>query len=264
MPWTPLHANHAIEQVVITISFNEPVTSKLLQSVAQKMRPVASAKGLATNVELKGFAVTIGGGPGAVAPSLESTSAPGGYAFQRQSHTGALLEALQIMPTEIKHLSSEYRRWSDFKRRMEDVLFPTLEDISASVDVREVKMEYFDQFSNNDPSPSLSDLLRADSKYLPRFVEAERGSFHCHVGRFEKFDERERRLINLNVDAFDAVNPSRRVVRILTLAADSAPQGALSGTVAGRLDELHILLKGMMLDTITPATAGRIALNVQA
>jgi uncharacterized protein (TIGR04255 family) len=257
MNWLPLNPKHAIEQVVITVAFSEVVTSKHLQSVAERMRPRASELGLSNNVEIKGFAFAIG-----PTPAPLPAPAPSGFAVQRQAD-GKVLESLEIHQSELKYMSADYLRWNDFKSRFTQVAMPLLKEINVSVDFREVKMEYFDQFTNTNPDPVISELLRSDSQYLPKFLNSERGSFHCHVGWFDKFEPTERRLLNLNVDAFDAINPPRRIVRIMTLGSDSAPQGGLPGPVLDHLEDLHGVLKNVISDTITKATADRIALHSQ-
>src|SRR4051812_4611537 len=121
MPWNPLHPDHAIEQVVATIAFTDAVTPKFLQSVADKVRPIAEREGLGHNIEIKGLSVSIGPSPSSTA----TTPMPGGFAFQRQTN-GRLMEALQFLPAEFKYTSSDYRRWADFRKRFEELAVPGL------------------------------------------------------------------------------------------------------------------------------------------
>lgn len=269
MRWTPLHADHAIERVVITITPAQPVTAKLLQSIERDTQPIAQERGLNGRIALQSVSVVLGPAPNQVmAPD------PGGFIFQKQEG-GTIAEEVRIQAQEISYGSTRYERWSKFKSSYTYLLGPALDRFTSFTDVISVKLEYFDEFRSEigDRESPLEQLIKIDTKYVAPFVFEESGPLHSHVGRFLHANVNERRLINANLNIIETqpdpgASGSRfRAAKLHTLAQDIAVTpglpagGSLDGDLFERLDELHDALKGVLTHIITEEAASRISLN---
>ncbi|HEX2554204.1 MAG TPA: hypothetical protein VHL98_10910 [Microvirga sp.] len=137
-----------------------------------------------------------------------------------------------------------------------------------------MKLEYWDRFVFDGPAHDVDygSLLNSASGHLPKFGFETKGLWHSHVGYFAEPGLSSRRLINLNIDAFDVSRsigapleaPEQlRSVGIYSMVQDDQGHRSLasgSDTVSS-LEEMHTILKLLLADVITRQAAERISLN---
>lgn len=114
-------------------------------------------------------------------------------------------EEISLSPTRFVYLSTRYDHWLPFRQRAYDLLETVLDQALQVVDLPIIKVEYWDRFTfDGQPSEvNYRDLLNQQSKYMPSFYFDLGELWHSHVGLFVPATQRGKRLINLNVDAFD-------------------------------------------------------------
>lgn len=296
MRWQPAHEAHAIERVNLTFQLADAIPPKpwqaILSAISAEMPKegftntfdehepnlnVVPVAGQQPHVVPGGLGPLIQFGMGGPVPPFQFVVS--GRTFQ-SLNGGELREEVQVQRRRLAYSATIYNGWEAHRGRALTLLGPYLDRVLPMVNVETVKLEYWDRFVFDGPGPeaAFGELLHADSRYLPGFAFTTDQLWHSHVGHFMPAADGVRRLINVNVDVIDLLDPvvsgqlpgapaPRRSVGVYTMAQDSLGEGlspnASAGTVS-MLDELHTILKAVFGDVITAEAADRIALNAQA
>jgi uncharacterized protein (TIGR04255 family) len=138
--------------------------------------------------------------------------------------------------------STEYGRWENLETRFWDVFRAALTVALESVDLANIKLEYWDRFVFEGDSATADArlLLEGVDPSVPPDSISGTTLWHSHAGWFEQRDENPV-LINRNFDAIDQTieGESRRVLNIFTLV-DLRPQGPVTvPEVESALNYLH-------------------------
>jgi uncharacterized protein (TIGR04255 family) len=235
MTWRAIHEAHAIDRVRIMLQFNEALNDKLLQKatvpVADRFRDlgfesVARAESLMQTILLSGD-----GGP-------VQQPAQNGWVLKR---AGA--EEAGLRDRVFGYLSTEYGRWENLESRFWDIFRDPLSLALESVNLTNIKLEYWDRFVfDGDPADADAKLLlESIDPAVPVGSIAGATLWHSHAGWFEARDGNPV-LINRNFDAIDQSieGELRRVLNVFTLV-DLRPQqpvGSIEEVIA-ILNYLH-------------------------
>lgn len=280
MRWKLAHDDHAIERVSLIFQFKEPLPSKPWRSMLATASEFFPQKGLLEgNKEFASqIIVSPGGQQGPGAPNAKHVVTPQLSGWTFRAVTGAKVnEEISLRRVQFVYATMLYDRWSNFRQRVIDLLWPSLEQALQLVELDFVKLEYWDRFNFMGPPSEANyrELLRLNSKYIPSFPLDETNLWHSHIGFFADPGTSTRRLINLNVDVLDIATPElpkdngppvQRSVGIYTMAQDTVAQERLSNSASdleSTLDEMHTILKELLADVITDETANRISLKTQ-
>jgi len=285
MSWRLAHELHAIERVSLTLIFAEPVPQRLWIDILREATNSLPSLGL-DNISEAVALVSIGiaqpnlGVPAGIpldgmASGEGDASQPSRSRIFRSRAAPAAYEEVNLRREAFVYQTGLYSRWGGFKERAFSLVGPSFDLALAQVDVRQVKLEYWDRFvfDGSLDEVTYAGLLRADSPYLPRFQNETTSLWHTHIGQFVPPGSSARRLINLNVDALDlrdlvtrpeAKMADRRSVGIYTLAqddlhADGAPRD--SRGITATIDEMHGALKEVFRQAVTDEIAERISLD---
>lgn len=286
MRWQPAHETHSIERVVVSLTLAEPLPSKGWQKVLDDagrtlpsldFHPVPDNLAPSPGLGMAAGQFEIMIGPQGVSfGAPPSSSAPVARSFQRVVD-GQVQSQLHLTRTTLSLTTSYYERWSAF----EDLLLATgAEALSFALDVsslRTLKLEVWDRFvfDGEAAETDFSELLAADSPFVPRFVSGTPNLWHSHIGFFAPPGSSAQRLINLNLDVVDVAGPQsaelapgivepRRSLGIYTMAQDTlhedgGPDSIKS--VGASLGEMHRALNDLLLAVITSDAARRISLE---
>jgi uncharacterized protein (TIGR04255 family) len=285
MNWQLAHQDHAIERVSISFQFTEPLPSKLWQSMLSAAETGFQDLGFAgmpgepgfvlppPGIQGQpGFEIVIQGGNAVFGLPL---GGQGGRTF-RVTAGNEVTEEVSLTRARFAYTATIYEGWTRFRNRSQSLLGRYLDEALSMVGMNLIKMEYWDRFVFDGP-PERADyeaILRSDSRHVPHFYSSTNELWHSHVGYFADPGSSQRRLVNVNVDVLDllqrveadtqAPNAPRRSVGIYsmvqdTLGAESAPAGGHA--CVSTLEEMHTILKGVLLDVINDEVAQRISLN---
>jgi hypothetical protein len=154
-------------------------------------------------------------------------------------------------------------------------MMPLIRIYSEIVSINGVQVEYLDRFlwTGTWQDFNWRKLLKEDSEFIVGVAKRVHHQWHCHCGWFEPTGKDARRLVNIDIDAADAVPPSATMPRpslgIRTMIRDHVPPEQRStdwlepDSVSGLLDIIHEDLKKLLTEIITLEAAMRINLGVQ-
>lgn len=267
--FNPLHAAHAIEQVVFVVQMATPLSPNDFLEVRSSAEQFKNE--LPGRAEIQGFAFAIGGpGPKGPIPSGPSI----GSVFHRVAPDGSVESELRIEHASVTFRISAYTRWEAVwkgVRKYFDVLLPKY---VAQSKISAISMSYIDKFvwigDAAECRPEL--VLRKESKYLCPTIFDSRDLWHSHTGAFLRTDEHTKRLLNINVDCLDEAVPDgpRRVISIGTVLTDLLNQPGYKATEIAsenanefidlHMQQLHNFGKTTFGDVINDNMGKRIAL----
>ena len=290
MRWQAAHRNNAIERVSLTFQFGEPVPKRTWHETLDEVSQRLPEMGFRTRIDMEGDAPVSGQNPFGLVAGLRLVMGPGGLTASHGDlgpvRIFKLLDGSQIREEisfrrdQITYSVYQYDRWNDLRNRVFAALNTTVETLLRTVELNIIKLEYWDRFTftGSTDNAAYKELLRSESRHLPRFFTETPSLWHSHVGYFLPANQEIKRLINLNVDVADIPLPIQpepapsqpevqRSVGIYSLAQDQI-DAAVSPTSGGQifslLDDLHAALKKVFADVITPEAADLISLNTQA
>jgi hypothetical protein len=136
------------------------------------------------------------------------------------------------------------------------------------------QLEYVDRFEcrcGDDVLPA-KEILRDNSPYIPPLSQSADDLWHSYCGRFERLDERTRRLINVRLDYNeDGAEASKtRVLNIVTMLMDTINQDGFEPTdrrsinmefIQKAANSQHVTLKDILRSIISQEAVERIGLT---
>lgn len=216
------------------LQFNEALNDKLLQKAASPVSERYRDLGFETVERAEGPIQTIiltqDGAP--IKPPAKN-----GWVLKRGS-----AEEVGFRDLTFGYVSTEYGRWENLESRFWDIFRDALTVALESVDLAQIRLEYWDRFVfEGDPAEADARLLLAEvDPSVPPGSISGATLWHSHAGWFEQRDGNPV-LINRNFDAIDQTIESepRRVLNIFTLV-DLRPQGSTTvSEVESVLSYLH-------------------------
>lgn len=263
----PIHAAHAIEQVVFVLKFETPLEDEVFAQVreATKRFEVESDMPMHVKFSFSNFPV------GQPTPLPLQVS---GFMLRRMRADGSVEKELRVEPSSITFMTSLYTRW-DAAWLQARSYFEALASIYASqTKVAGVGLNYVDKFAwVGDMTECRADaLLRVDSEYLCAQIFKAEDFWHSHTGVFIRTDALTKRLLNVNVDYLDEIRADdiRRVVSVTTILTDLMNQPGYEAlvTTAKNIIEfldvreraLHVFGKEVFGKIINDEMSKRIAL----
>lgn len=258
----PILPAHAIERCAATIMFDQPLPQKPFERLLAdftlrlseiRLKPAATS---GANIEFdaaRGQITVNPHGQSQVYISIDNTS------------------QLILFPNMVSWHTTKYVRWAPFRGEYERFLFPLLKTFIEVVSVTKVKLEYWDRFiwtgSPSEIDPWL--LLNKNNGLLANSAVRPGTAWHSHCGWFEQLKEKNRRLVNVNIDVVDLIQsgrPTTPSIGIYTMMQDDLERGDEASTlniVSESLTNLHEVLKGLFASIILDTIADRIALKAE-
>jgi len=269
----PLHAAHAIEQVVFVVQFDPPLDEPQLLEIREAALQFKSEKDLPGQMEIQEIAIAFGA-PGAAAPPPRMPTGPG-LVLMSTGRDGTVQNELRVERASLTFRTTLYSRWDAVwvqARRYFESMLPKYVQYSQ---ISAVSLNYVDKFvwsgTLDQCSPNL--MLLPRSKYVCPHVFEVTEFWHSHTGKFIRTDTHTKCLLNVNVDYLDEINgvDTRRVVAITTVLTDMLNQLGYSPTrvakdnalhfVDERMQKLHAFGKEVLGDIVSPEMSKRIALT---
>ena len=213
MAWRAIHEVHAIDRVRVMLQFNEALNDKLLQKAATPVANRYAELGFETVGRAEGVIQTIVPDQNLIPlmPPIRN-----GWVLKRGNET----EEAGFRDLVFGYLSTEYGRWENLENRFWEIFREALTIALESVDLAQVKLEYWDRFIfDGDPVRADARSLLADvDPSVPSTSVAGATLWHSHTGWFEQW-EGNPVLINRNFDVIDQTidGEVRRVMNIFTL-----------------------------------------------
>lgn len=268
MQFDPVHAGHAIEQVVFALRFDGVLEDPSLLS----LRSSAShfERDLPGEGEISGISINFG------APLPGGAPLQPGFLRRKGSPTGLIEKELRVERSSITFITNIYSRWNDIWPEAERY-FSSLapEYLRAGLKIMGLGLIVVDKFvaSSGVSNPRPDALLNRDSNFFARSVLSAVDLWHNHTGFFEKPDEKTKRLVNVNIDCVNEKKDGadRRVVIITKIINDAFNQPGSEpsnfdedGTmlaISAHMSSMHKLEKSILKDIINQEMATRIALK---
>ncbi len=264
----PIHAAHAIEQVVFVLQFIEPLDDASFSTV-REVAGQFKISDLPGQAEIQAFSFTLGSSMRNPPPSLG-----GGFILHRFGPDGTIENELRVERTSVTFRTTIYTRWDAVWARASKYFKVLVPIYAAQARLAAVSLNYIDKFAwvGNRSESSPNFLLQPGSKYLCRHVFEAEDLWHSHTGAYIKVDENTKRLLNINVDSLDENMPDglRRVVAITTVISDLLDQPEFEPYVVEEeniiqfinvhMEGLHVFGKDVLGNIINEEMSRRIAL----
>lgn len=267
----PIHAAHAIEQVVFVVQFDpeldEPQKFSEIKDAAMEFK---SADDLPGDSEIQEFSFAIGPSAAATPPTP-----PPGLVLHSVARDGKIENELRVERASLTFRTSLYSRWDAIWAQAYKYFERLVPLYVQHSQIRAISLNYIDKFvwagNANECNPSL--LFVPQSKYMCPHVFETKEFWHSHTGKFIRVDNAVKRLLNVNVDYLEEAGAegNRRVVSITSVVTDMLNQPSYSPVeVASKeasdfvdksMQKLHIFGKELLGDIISPDMSKRIALK---
>jgi len=265
----PIHAAHAIEQVVFVLQFDDALNDASFLEVREAARQFKTPEDLPGQAEIQGFSIAIGS-PMATPPSSLGV----GIVLHRIGPDGSVENELRVERTSISFRTSLYSRWDAVWSRATKYFQALVPIYARQARLIGISLNFVDKFAwaggLNECRPGL--LLQAKSKYLCGHIFEAKDLWHSHTGAFIEIDKNTKRLLNINVDYLDENRPEglRRIVAITTVMTDLLDQPGyepyamedkdIIGFVDAHMEGLHVFGKEVLGNIINDEMSRRIAL----
>lgn len=271
----PVHEAHAIEQLVATVQFEQPLADDAIRAAMDVMSRFNDV--LPGRNEIRGMGFQIG--PQGVTPIASRISGvPDGIVRTFSDGRGVVVKELRLDRQSLVFRTLTYTRWDAVwgeARRYFEVLLP----IFGGINIAAYALSYVDKFiwtGSLEKCRPIA-LLKPSSPYIsPASFEAT-DLWHCHFGRFVAAGEQTKRLEVVDFDCIDeadalgATQEAVRVVRISTTVTDFFNQPGFSAYLLPadesmpQLDRafsaLHSLLKDVFGAIVGDEAAIQVGLN---
>jgi uncharacterized protein (TIGR04255 family) len=266
----PIHAAHAIEQVVFVVQFDTALDDHArFSEIRIAAMEFKSGEDLPGEVPIQEFSIAVKHPDSAVPPPL-----PSSFVLRSVARDGMTEQELMVERASLTFKTSLYSHWGTAwaqAKRYFERLVPLYVQNSQ---VRAISLNYVDKFvwdgDASECNPSL--LFVPKSKYVCPHVFETREFWHSHTGKFIRASGNVKRLLNVNVDYLEETTAkgSRRVVSITTVLTDMLNQPNYSPTkinskdaldfVDNSMEDLHVFGKEVLREIICPEMSKRIAL----
>ena len=266
----PVHAAHAIEQVVFVLKFERPLEE------AQFMRVLRVAerfnRELPNKTPILGISFVVG--PDSKNPPSPIPTTLKGTSFKRPGVDGGFTHELNVETDALTFRITLYSRWDAIWQEADKYFSSLIELYAEQARLLTISINYVDKFvwSGNIDKCRPSALLRAGSKYICPHVYDINELWHSHTGAFIRLDSHTRRLLNVNIDSLDEnlAEGSRRVVLVTTILNDQLNQYGYEESrispevivdyINQRMQDLHGFGKDVLREIINDEMCRRIAL----
>jgi len=267
----PIHAAHAIEQVVFVLQFDEPLSEEIFAQVQARAKQFETESDMPRLIRRAGISISF-------SPAGQSAQPPQqkpGFMLRRMRADGSIEKELRVEPDSIAFMTSLYTRWDAIWVQAKNYFKQLAPLYAANSRLVGIGLNYVDKFiwTGDKAECRASALLRADSKYLcPHIFEAQ-DFWHSHMGAFIRTDEETKRLLNVNVDHLEEnrADEMRRVVSVITVLTDMlnqqdyTPVEVSAENIDQFLDRhakgLHLFGKEVLGNIINDEMSKRIALG---
>lgn len=225
----PLHEAHAIETVVVSVQFQQPLPDEVLRAAFQ----VADSfhERLSGKQEMRSMGVRIG--PEGVS-QMQSPSAalPDGLVRFRANPSAVTVEELRVERQSLTYVTQIYGGWQHFWQGASSLINPVLTSIASELGIGTVTsyaLTYIDRFVwEGEPSQCKAGLLLNESTaFVSPFVLGSEDLWHSHSGQFLRVSDYVKRLMVVNLACVDEPaqdenynSIKKRVVRIESSVSD--------------------------------------------
>jgi uncharacterized protein (TIGR04255 family) len=265
MDWEPAHADHSIDQVIVMSTIEPALDPDTFDEMVVAVRRLANAHGFTDRSDQQEPILAPPVAPGqSFIISLGNEVPTRRRVIYRQIAAGAVVGELSIGATSVSVSTSAYRRWANFSGTFIE-LFNSLE-ASAQIlsKIKSVRLQYLDRFRSIPGGGDHFEVLSRNSPFIVDSLRSAGAAFHVHSGWFDLSEPDVRKLTNVNIDVGDLSGPvppdMRRQITILCMGQDEALTGVLSDPIE-RIQSLHLYLKTLFGNVISPEAAARVALN---
>lgn len=275
----PLHDAHAIEQLIATIQFEQPISDDAIRAAIAAMAEAQPLLKGSHDIRGVGFQV----GPGGVFPmAATQSSGPDGHVRFATDDAGVVMRELRLDRQSLVFRTQAYTRWdrvwSEAQGYFSQVL-PLLGDATVSA----FGLHYIDKFvwQGSGESCRPPSLFKPGSPYItPRSMESQ-DLWHCHSGQFRAASPETKRLEVVDIDCVDEVVSSgqglpspQRVIRVGTVITDRFNQAGYTerkvecknamDAANQAFPTLHTELKRVFSEILSDEYAALVGLNTNA
>lgn len=267
--FAPVHAAHAIEQVVFTIQVDTPLSDEQLKQAKEIARQFKNDDDMPGLSDMRGMSFMFGQFGTPPVPEMMA-----GFVLNRMGPSGVVEKELRVERNALSFMTTRYSRWATILStawRYIEAFLPIYIERSK---LTGVGLNYLDKFiwGGDATTCNIQRLFREESKYLSAHVFEAEDLWHCHTGAFIRPEAHVKRLLNINVNALDENqdNASRRVITILTVLTDLLNQPGYDETtlngqsvgafVTDRLSTIHEASKLVLMDLLRNEMSKRISL----
>jgi uncharacterized protein (TIGR04255 family) len=272
MNWEPAHADHSIDNVVILASFEHPLDPDTFDEMVVAVRKSANSHGFTQRsdqqepLQIATPPVNVlGAGQNVMISIGGSDDSIRRRVIYREIAEGAVIGEFSVGAQSVSLTTARYRRWANFSKTFIE-LFQTLDKTAQILSkTKSIRLQYVDRFLSIPGGGNHFEVLSPSSPYIVEALKhSSETAFHVHSGWFDMTEPGVRKLTNVNVDVNDLSGPlppdMKRQLSILCMGQDEALAGALSDPVE-RAQSLHLYLKNLFGNIISPEAATRVALN---
>lgn len=264
----PLHAAHAIEQLVLVLQLNRQLSDEELLSVRRAMISLQSELPATQQLRALNFALING------TPSVAPSEVDAGLSLSCIGKNGSVEKELKLERQSITYRCTVYTRWAEVRADCLRYFATLLPHFHDDILISALGLTFVDKFvwTGNSKDASPKNLLADDSPYFGRYVFDLNDMWHAHTGAFLSPSVETKRLLNINIDCVDELGSEvpKRVVGISTVATDMLNQpgyapcaidahGSLE-FLTNRIDQLHSVLKDVFGKLINQDMKARINL----
>jgi uncharacterized protein (TIGR04255 family) len=225
LTWQPLHlTTHSIETVTASVVFTEALTDVFWRKAVREGESNANALGLTEKSSVSSIQFAIGQGLPAPVPAPMQPQAPQAIRLSRSlfvegTEQRFVAETLSIGKLDIAYYTSTYTRWAAFFDRLRSLFTMPLPIALEAVRPQSLRLEYKDSFRyTGEGTPIAETLLREKSPLIAPHVFTQPELFHSHTGMFERSNQSDQRLIQLNIDANEVwVQNEQRQARAVSI-----------------------------------------------
>jgi hypothetical protein len=267
----PVHDAHAIEQLIVTIQWDRPLSDAAISRMATVM--AGFERELPGKAEVRGIGFAIGpAGISALSPT--PTSGPDGIIRTLHDGKGSVVKELRVERQAISFRTMQYERWAKVWGEAKGYLAPLLSAADAGLVLAVYALTYTDKFDwrghPEDCHPSK--LFRSGSPHVTPSVFEATDLWHSHSGKFIKVSNQVKRLLVVDADCLDELEGDKlRFVRVATSVTEMLNQPGFQPlsvpllTAIGYLDEsfaqLHNLLKFVFGQIVTDEMAAEVGMT---
>lgn len=266
----PVHAAHAIEQVVFVLQIDIPLDDEQLGKARKAAMQFKTEADLPGQADLQGFSFSIGP---AGTPPIPSILA--GLVLHRTGPTGTPEKELRIERTSLTFRSTLYTRWDAAWSQARCYFGALLPIYVEKARVSGISLNYQDKFIwNGNPTECSADqLFRLDTIYLSPHIFKAKDLWHSQTGAFASAGDSIKRLFNVNVHSVDENQNDqlRRTISITTILTDLFNQPGYKTTeiaaenviefISAEMFTLHVSSKDVFCNLINNDICKRISLN---
>ena len=272
----PVNESHSIVSASLVLKFSPPLPDEAWPEMREAMlrlrekhdlpRPLP-VFGLSLSFDGKQFQADLNSPP----PTANMSS---GLAIYNFTDDDDIVEQISMTRDALNFRTFRYIRWNPFIERAMALLNELLPLMTSKSEYASTQLEYVDRFEcrcGDDVLPA-KEILRDNSPYIPPLSQSADDLWHSYCGRFERLDERTRRLINVRLDYNeDGAEASKtRVLNIVTMLMDTINQDGFEPTdrrsinmefIQKAANSQHVTLKDILRSIISQEAVERIGLT---